>query len=74
MYHSLTGIPEYLDSNHEHFPNGTLIRLALRPDEEKTVLRTLAESGITAASIRGDSEGIAADAVHKFLRFEFAPS
>ena len=72
MYHSLTGIPEYLEANRRHFPDGTLIRLVLKASEEKTVLRTLAESGITAASIRRDAEGIACDAIHKHLRFEFA--
>ena len=72
MYHSLTSVPEYLEANRRHFPDGTLIRLVLKASEEKRVLRTLAESGITAASIRNDAEGIACGAIHKHLRFKFA--
>ena len=71
MHHSLLGLPEYLDNNHEYFPKGTLVQLALDNSEEQLVLTRLAESGITAASIRGDAEGIACDAVYEHLRFRF---
>jgi hypothetical protein len=71
MHHSLTSIPDYFEANSKYFPRATLIRLVLKADEEKKVLRTLAESGITAASIRGDAEGIACDAIYRHLRFRF---
>jgi hypothetical protein len=71
MHHSLTPIPDYFDANASYFPKGTLIQLRLKATEERTVLSTLAEGGITAASIRGDAEGIACDAVYRHIRFRF---
>jgi hypothetical protein len=71
MRRSSLSIEEYLEEKAAFFDEGTLIKIDLRPDEQRDVLKMLAMGGTRAAVIRGDIEGISKDAVNKYLRFVF---
>lgn len=71
MRSSFVPLEDYFEANSDSFAKGTLIRIPLRSDQQEGVLRMLADAHTTAAHIRGDVEGVAKDAVNKFLRFKF---